>query len=50
MRRYVPILLQKSLLVSSRSDSLGLMRFAAETDDDGTAQSRSRAAILFILS
>ena len=45
-----PILLQKSLIVSSRSDLLVLMRFAAETDDDGSAQSRSRAVVLFILS
>src|ERR1700730_18520487 len=38
------ILLQKSLLVSAIDDSLALKRFAVEADDDGTAQSRSRAA------
>jgi hypothetical protein len=46
----VQILLQKSLMISANSDSVALMRFAAEAGDDGAAQSRSRAAVLFILS
>jgi hypothetical protein len=48
--RFVPILLQKSLMVSVNSDSVALMRFAAEAGDDGAAQSRPRGAVLFILS
>src|SRR5437763_14680858 len=44
-RRYVPILLQKSLMPSANSDSVALMRFAAEAGDDGAAQSRHRAAV-----
>jgi hypothetical protein len=47
---FVQILLQKSLIVLANSDSVALMRFAAEAGDDGAAQSRSRAAVLFILS
>jgi hypothetical protein len=43
------ILLQKSLMVSAFDDSLALTRFAAEAIDDGAAQSRSKAAFLFIL-
>jgi hypothetical protein len=46
--RFVPILLQKSLMACARSDSLVQMRFAAEAGDDGTSQSRPRAAVLFI--
>ena len=38
-RRYVPILLQKSLMVSTINDSLALTRFVAEAGDDGAAQS-----------
>ena len=49
--RFGPILLQKSLMASANSDSVAsTMRFAAEAGDDGAAQSRPRAAILFILS
>src|SRR5262249_3996866 len=48
LRRYWQILLQKSLMTSSRSDSLVQMRFAAEAGDDGAAQSRPTAAVLFI--
>ena len=45
------ILLQKSLMASANSDSVAsTMQFAAEAGDDGAAQSRPRAAILFILS
>jgi hypothetical protein len=44
----VPILLRKSLMVPARSDSLVQMRFAAEAGDDGAAQSRPEAAVLFI--
>jgi hypothetical protein len=45
------ILLQKSLMASANNDSVAVtMRFAAEAGDDGAAQSRSRAAVLFILS
>src|SRR5947209_18181818 len=33
--REVPILLQKSLMPSANSDSVALMRFAAEAGDDG---------------
>jgi hypothetical protein len=44
----VPILLQKSLVISANSDSVALARFAAEAVDDGAAQSRSRAIFLFI--
>jgi hypothetical protein len=32
---FVPILLQKSLMVSGNGDSVALMRFAAEASDDG---------------
>jgi hypothetical protein len=46
----VPILLQKALMASAKSDSVAQMRFAAEAGDDGAAQPRPRAAILFILS
>src|SRR5262249_34370855 len=46
---FVPILLQKSLMASARSDSLVLRRFASEAGDDVAAQSRPRAAVLFIL-
>jgi hypothetical protein len=46
--RFVPILLQKSLMASARSDSLIQMRFAVEAGDDGAAQSRSGSAVLFI--
>jgi len=35
----VPILLQKSLMVSTINDSLALTRFVAEAGDDGAAQS-----------
>ncbi len=48
--RYVPILLKKSLMISGSSDSVAVMRFAVEAGDDGAARSRSRAAVLFILS
>jgi hypothetical protein len=44
----VPILLQKSLMVSENGDSVAVMRFAVEASDDGAAQSRSRAVVLFI--
>src|SRR3984893_3708618 len=42
------ILLQKSLPVSVRGDSVALMRFATEAGDDGATQSRSKTAFLFI--
>src|ERR1700736_760818 len=42
------ILLQKSLPVSVRGDSIALMRFATEAGDDGATQSRSKTAFLFI--
>jgi hypothetical protein len=45
---FVPILLQKSLMVSGNSDSVAVTRFAVEASDDGAAQSRSRAVVLFI--
>ena len=48
--RKVPILLKKSLMISGSSDSVAVMRFAVEAGDDGAARSRSRAAVLFILS
>jgi hypothetical protein len=35
--RYVPILLRKSLMVLANSDSVALIRFAAEWGDDGAA-------------
>src|SRR5262249_54696293 len=38
--RFVPILLQKSLMVLANSDSVALIRFAAESGDDGAAQSQ----------
>src|SRR5262249_5520120 len=44
------ILLQKSLKASAIDDSLAVTRFVAEACDDGAAQSRSKAAFLFILS
>ena len=45
------ILLQKSLMASANSDSVAVtMRFAVEAGDDGAAQSRPTAAVLFILS
>ena len=44
------ILLKKSLMISGSSDSVAVMRFAVEAGDDGAARSRSRAAVLFILS
>ena len=48
---YWQILLQKSLMASANSDSVAVtMRIAAEARNDGAAQSRPRAAILFILS
>src|SRR5262249_10431956 len=48
--RFVPILLQKSLMVLANSDSVALIRFAAESGDDGAAQSRPRSAVLLVLS
>jgi Transposase domain (DUF772) len=54
--RYCPlvrswqILLQKSLPVSVRGDSVALMRFATEAGDYGATQSRSKTAFLFIPS
>src|SRR5262245_8400348 len=48
--RLVPILLQKSLMVLANSDSVALIRFAAESGDDGAAQSRPRSAVLLVLS
>src|SRR5262245_29065986 len=47
--RDVPILLQKSLMTSGRSDSVAVARFAMEASDDGAAQARPRSAFLFIL-
>jgi hypothetical protein len=47
---YWQILLKKSLMISGSSDSVAVMRFAVEAGDDGAARSRSRAAVLFILS
>src|ERR1700738_2207972 len=44
------ILLQKSLPVSVRGDSVALMRFATEAGDYGATQSRSKTAFLFIPS
>jgi hypothetical protein len=44
------ILLQKSLMVLANSDSVALIRFAAESGDDGAAQSRPRSAVLLVLS
>jgi hypothetical protein len=44
----VPILLQKSLMFSEDSDSVAVMRFAVEASDDGAAQSRSKAVVLFV--
>ena len=43
-----PILLRKSLMVSRNGDSVVVKRFAVEASDDGAAQSRSRAVVLFI--
>jgi hypothetical protein len=41
-------MLQKSLMVLRSSDSVAVMRFAMEeARDEGTAQSRPRAAVLF---
>ena len=48
--RFWQILLQKSLMVLANSDSVALIRFAAEPGDDGAAQSRPRSAVLFVLS
>ena len=48
--RFYEILLQKSLMVSTIDDSLALTRFVVEAGDDGAAQSRPRAAVLFISS
>ena len=41
-------MLQKSLMVSGNSDSVALMRFAAESGDDGASQSRPRSAVLLV--
>src|ERR1700716_3074492 len=41
----VPILLQKSLMVSGNADSLAVMRFAVEASDDGAAQAGPRSVI-----
>ena len=46
--RFLPILLQKSLMFSGNSDSVSVTRFAMEASDDGAAQSRSRTVVLFI--
>src|SRR6516165_11314357 len=46
--RLVPILLQKSLMAPAWSDSLVQTRFGVEAGDDGAAQSRPKAAVLFI--
>src|SRR6516165_485902 len=46
--RFVPILLQKSLMAPAWSDSLVQTRFGVEAGDDGAAQSRPKAAVLFI--
>src|SRR6516165_3480671 len=43
------ILLQKSLAISTNSDSLAPMRFVPEANNDGAAETRARA-ILFFLS
>src|SRR6516162_8802418 len=45
---FVPILLQKSLMAPAWSDSLVQTRFGVEAGDDGAAQSRPKAAVLFI--
>jgi hypothetical protein len=45
---FVADFVAKVLMVSVNSDSVALMRFAAEAGDDGAAQSRPRAAVLFI--
>ena len=42
-RRYVPILLKKSLMVCRNGDFLALVRFAAEAGDDGAAEGEPRA-------
>jgi hypothetical protein len=47
--RFLADFVAKVLMVSVNSDSVALMRFAAEAGDDGAAQSRPRAAVLFIL-
>jgi hypothetical protein len=44
------ILLQKSLMVVANRDSVALIRFAAESGDDGAAQSRPRSVVLLVLS
>ena len=38
LRRFVPILLQKSLMISGRSDSVAVMRFAVEASHDGSRE------------
>src|SRR6266446_1532752 len=43
-------MLQNSLMARANSDSVALMRFAAEAGDDGAAQSRPRTAVLFVFS
>jgi hypothetical protein len=48
--RLVPILLRKSLIARTNSDSVALMRFAPEAGHDGAAQSRLGPAVLLVLS
>jgi hypothetical protein len=43
------ILLQKSLMVSGKADSVPVRRFAVEASDDGAAQTEPRSVFLFIL-
>src|SRR5262245_2442966 len=43
-------MLQKSLMVLANSDSVALIRFAAESGDDGAAQSRPSSVVLLVLS
>jgi hypothetical protein len=42
---FVPILLQKSFVISTNSDFLALMRFASEASNDGATDSRAEAVL-----
>ena len=46
---FVPILLQKSLMVPANSDSVAVLRFAMGQFHDGSAQSEPESVVLFVL-
>ncbi len=46
-RRFVPILLQKLLMVSGKADSVAVRRFAVEASDDGAALKQNQGQFFY---